>query len=150
MDADRAAYLDRVAAHAWELAMSRWLNAGRALPAVAERQLIEIQRPVFFADVVKLPVNRALHDRPEALDRVGMDTPKLAGKQVALRIAGGVIDPAMRHEIVDPAVGSVFVRRHRGRLGVDHFANRISHLTYGEPIPIFWPPAEVRTATSRT
>ncbi len=33
MDADRAAYLDRVAAHAWELAMSRWLNAGRALPA---------------------------------------------------------------------------------------------------------------------
>ncbi len=49
---------------------------------ITERQFIQVQRQIFLADMVELPVHGAFHNRPKTLNRVRVDVPVLAAEKI--------------------------------------------------------------------
>ena len=78
---------------------------------VAVRKLAQIKRQVLPADVMELADQRAFHQGPEALDCVGVRRAELPGKHIPIDVSDAMIDDAVRHDVVEPAVAGIFARR---------------------------------------
>lgn len=80
--------------------MQNTIQVAPAVPLiVAVRKLAQVQRQIFARDVMELPVDRALYDRPKSLDRVGVRS----AEQVVLDVGDRVVDAPMCDEVVEPS-----------------------------------------------
>lgn len=95
---------------------------------ITERQFIQVQRQIFLADMVELPVHGAFHNRPKALNGVGVNVPVLAGKQVTAGIAFPVGNRAVQNMVVHPVIAGIFIRVQNAVRHIQHRAHDFYHI----------------------
>lgn len=98
---------------------------------ITERQFIQIQRQIFLADMVELPVHGTFHNRPKALDGVRVNVPVLAGKQVTPGIAFPVGNRAVQDMVVHPVIAGIFVRVQNAVWHIQHGAHDFKNVGSG-------------------
>jgi hypothetical protein len=69
---------------------------------VSELKFGDIQMQIFLADLVVSADNAALQDRPESLNRIGVDRPNDM-------LANGVIDGLMREAMLQPHIAGISI-----------------------------------------
>src|SRR3990167_974237 len=112
--------------------MKRAIKSKSTRPhVVAVDDFFEIERKVFRADVVELPEDGALQNRPHAFDGVGVDRAELAGEHIPFDVAPRMIDRAVRDDVVERAVARIFVRRQDAVARVDHVHDEGLHIFGG-------------------
>src|SRR6185437_6992743 len=89
-------------------------NIGIAAIVIPELKLRDVQRQIFAADLVVAAHNAAFEDRPEALNRIGVDSTDDV-------LPGTVVDNAMRVRLPDLLVSRVVVSAEQ----TDLFGNRL-------------------------
>jgi len=98
---------------------------------ITERQFIQVKRQIFLADMVELPVQGAFHNRPKALNGVGVNVPVLAGKQVTPGIAFPVAYGAVQNVIAHPVIAGIFVRVQNAVRHIQHRAHDFKNVWSG-------------------
>src|SRR5580698_4217839 len=95
---------------------------------IAELELGHIQREVFLADLVVSADNATLNQRPEALNRVRVDS---ADNVTVQAVADGLVGVALT---LEPHVALMLVRGEQGNVRADHLPYKGLHGLRGHAV----------------